>query len=178
MNNMIRMRVNNDVMQYKNCYSYDYSHNTWLVPSSWSSITIPDNNTFSSLLNIYDSITGLRDFFGYGSILASNGGLYTCDAIIGDLKVTNPSNNDEVIANYETWINNNKPYLKETVSNTTINARYISTLSESEKFNGWIEYVTDENGIVTRKEVPPKKYVQTRGNIIYVDETEDENNNR
>lgn len=177
-NNMIMMRVNNDVMQYKNCYSYDYSYNTWSVPSSWSSITIPDNNTFSSLLNIYDSITGLRDFFGYGSILSSNGGLYTCDAIIGDLKVTNPSNNDEVIANYETWINNNKPYLKETVSNTTINARYISTLSESERFNGWIEYVTDENGIVTRKEVPPKKYVQTRGNIVYVDEIEDENNNR
>lgn len=177
MNCMLMLRVDNDVIQYKNCYSYDYSHETWTVPTNWSSGTIPDNNTFSSLLNIYDSITGLRDLFGYGSICTNTGSFYFSDAIIGDLKVINPSNNDEVIANYETWINNNKPYLKETVSNTTLNALFASTLPEADRFNGWIEYVTDENGIVTRKEVPPKKYVQTRGNIIYVDEVENGNNN-
>lgn len=177
-NNMIMIRVNNNTIQYKNCYSHDYNYNTWTIPTNWSSLTIPDNNTFSSLLNIYDSITGVRDFFGYGGLIQSDGSFRDGIAIIGNLKVTNPSNSDEVIVNYETWINNNTPYLKETVSNTTINALYPDYLSESERFNGWIEYVTDENGIVTRKEVPPKKYVQTRGNIIYVDETEDENNNR
>lgn len=175
-NNMIIIRVDNNTIQYKNCYSHDYDYNTWTIPTSWSSLTIPDNNTFSSLLNIYNSITGIRDFFGYGGLIQSDGSFLDGIGIIGNLKVTNPSNSDEVIANYETWINNNTPYLKETVSNTTINALYRNSLSESERFNGWIEYVTDENGIVTRKEVPPKKYVQTRGNIIYVDEIEDENN--
>lgn len=178
MNNKLLIRVSNDVIQYKPCYSYDYNYETWYVPSSWSSLTIPDNNTFSSLLGIYNDKTGLRSFFGYGSLYNTDDSFYSCDAIIGNLKVTNPSNSDEVIANYETWINNNTPYLKETVSNTTVSAVFDSSLSESDKFNGWIEYVTEENGIVTRKEVPPKKYVQTRGNIVYVDEIEDGNNNR
>lgn len=177
-NNKLLLRVDNDVIQYKVCYSYDYNYETWAIPASWSSLTIPDNNTFSSLLDIYDTKTGLRSFFGYGGLYNTDDSFYSCDAIIGNLKVTNPSNNDAVIANYETWINNNTPYLKETVSNTTVSAVFDSSLSESEKFNGWIEYVTDENGIVTRKEVPPKKYVQTRGNIIYVDETENNNNSR
>lgn len=181
-NNMIIIRVNNNTIQYKNCYSHDYNYNTWTIPTNWSSLTIPDNNTFSSLLNIYDSITGVRDFFGYGGLIQSDGSFRDSIAIIGNLKVTNPSNNDEVIVNYETWIDDNTPYLKETVSNTTVSAVFGSSVAQSDRFNGWIEYVTDENGIVTRKEVPPKKYVQTRGNIVYVDEIEDgnenENNNR
>lgn len=175
-NSKLLLRVNNNGIQYKNCSSYDYSYDTWIVPSSWNSLSIPDNNTFSSLLDIYDTKTGLRDFFGYGGLLTTDRSFYSCDSIIGNLKVTNPSNN-EVICNYETWINNNTPYLKETVSNTTLNALWSASVQEADRFNGWIEYVTDENGIVTRKEVPPKKYVQTRGNITYVDEIEDRNEN-
>lgn len=175
-NNKVLFKVDNDTIKYKNLYSYDYSYNTWVEPSSFSSITLPNSNTFSSLLTIYSSYEDLRSFFGYGSLLNDDGTFYNCEAIIGNLKVVNPSNN-EVIVNYETWINNNTPYLKETVSNTTLNALWGSTVQEADRFNGWIEYVTDENGIVTRKEVPPKKATVTRGIIAQSEEIENNGQN-
>lgn len=175
-NNKVLIKVDNDTIKYKNFYSYDYSYNTWVEPSNLSSITLPNSNTFSSLLTIYSAYENLRSFFGYGSILNDDNSFYNCEAIIGNLKVVNPSN-DEVICNYEPWINNNTPYLKETVSNTTLNALWSTTVQEADRFNGWIEYVTDENGIVTRKEVPPKKATVTRGIVVQSEENENNGQN-